>query len=283
MLVQGKGIMTGSEEFHLEPGEIAKRLLYYVTDCGVYFCDYGYKVERENYGNYMMLYVSQGILSVSTADDTYLVKEGQVAFINCYEPHEYHAKVFTTFFWIHFDGVNVRDFYEEYVTKRKEFTFRSRQTEQLRKNISYVISCYQNDVEINEVEHSKLLYSCLCTLIFLESNDGMAEFTNMDAVNLAKEYIQKHIGEELTLDIVAGYVGLSASHFSRIFKKETGCSPYKYIISVRLNWSKHLLKTTNKAIKEIASEVGYRSESNFCNAFTRREGVAPASFRKYNI
>lgn len=37
MLVQDKGVISGSEEFHLEPSPMAEKLLYYVTDCGIYF------------------------------------------------------------------------------------------------------------------------------------------------------------------------------------------------------------------------------------------------------
>ena len=81
MLVQDKGVISGSEEFHLEPSPMAEKLLYYVTDCGIYFCEYGYRVERENYGNYMLLYVTKGVLAVSTEGTTYLVQEGQVAFL----------------------------------------------------------------------------------------------------------------------------------------------------------------------------------------------------------
>ena len=133
---------------------------------------------------------------------------------------------------------------------------------------------------IKEEENSRNIYECLCILLFSEAEDHGPEASG-NVINKAKEYIRENIKEGLTLDIVANHVGLSASHFSRIFKKETSYSPYEYIILVRINKAKHLLKTTDMPIKEIAYEVGYHSESNFCNSFTQRIGISPINFRKY--
>ena len=102
-------------------------------------------------------------------------------------------------------------------------------------------------------------------------------------ITLAQEYIRQNIKEDLTLEKIAEYVHLSSSHFSRIFKKETGYSPYEYILLVRINKAKHLLRTTRKSVKEIAFAVGYRSESNFCNSFTQRVGVSPADFASLTV
>lgn len=280
MLVQGKGIISGSEAFHPDISEMAEKLLYYVTDCGIYFCEYGYRIERQNYGNYMLLYVTRGVLAVSAEGSTYLIQEGQAAFFNCHVHHTYYAKGFVAFSWIHFDGSNTREFYLQYRDKKKGIVFRGSSAEQIYKSMSSIISCYQNDLTIKEEENSRNIYECLCILLFSEAEDHGPEASG-NVINKAKEYIRENIKEGLTLDIVANHVGLSASHFSRIFKKETSYSPYEYIILVRINKAKHLLKTTDMPIKEIAYEVGYHSESNFCNSFTQRIGISPINFRKY--
>ncbi len=280
MLVQEKGIISGSEEFHLKPSSTAEKLLYYVTDCGVYFCEYGYRVERENYGNYMLLYVTKGVLAVSTEGSTYLVQEGQAAFFNCHVHHAYYAKGYVSFLWVHFDGANTGEFYHHFMGKMKGIVFGEEQAEEIYKDMLSIVSKYQNNQQVNEEENSKKLYQCLCTLIFTEHRDQRNE-SKVAIVSQAKDYIYDHMGEELSLGTVADSVGLSASHFSRIFKKETQYSPYEYIILVRINKAKHLLKTTDMPIKEIAYEVGYRSESNFCNSFTQRIGISPINFRRY--
>lgn len=283
MLVQEKGTISGSEDFHPQSSKIAEKLLYYVVGCGVYFCEYGYRIEREDYGNYMLLCVTKGVLAVSTEDKTYLVQEGQVAFFNCHKYHTYYAKGFVSFSWIHLEGANTADFYEEFSRRRDGIVLEGEITKQIFKNMSGIISCYRNDLEIVEVEHSRLLYECLCYLTFTGKDEISEETEQSRVVETAKEYIRKNMEQNLSLDVVAGVVGLSACHFSRVFKKETSYSPYEYVILVRLNKAKHLLNTTQKTVKEIAYEVGYGSESNFCNAFTAKIGISPMNFRKFKL
>ena len=282
MLTHEKGTLSGSEEFHPQPSEEAKGLLYYVTGCGIYFCEYGYRVERENYGNYMLLYVREGVLTVTVNDTTYLVQKGEVAFFDCHAPHTYYAKGYTSFQWIHFDGANTEEFCKYYFEKRGTILCDGVLARAICHNMTYIISRYRNHQEIHEDENSRWLYDCLYTLLFAvtvkkeESNQGG------NVITLAQEYIRQNIKEDLTLEKIAEYVHLSSSHFSRIFKKETGYSPYEYILLVRINKAKHLLRTTRKSVKDIAFAVGYRSESNFCNSFTQRVGVSPSGFRKFN-
>ena len=67
---------------------------------------------------------------------------------------------------------------------------------------------------------------------------------------------------------------MSKYHFSRLFKKVCGYSPYEFLILTRLNRAKYLLKTTSLPIKVIAQNVGYQSVTTFTNAFTDRLGIS---------
>lgn len=283
MLSQEKGTISGSEYFHLEPAEDAKNLLYYVTACGVYFCEYGYRIDREDYGNYMLLYVDKGNLVIMSEGRTYLVQQGQVAFFNCHIPHSYYAKGYVQFSWIHFDGANTKDFFDAYIKNEKGIIFSSSQTEHIQKSLNKIISKYKNNLDVREVDNSKIIYDCICGMLFDEEDSNVSDNTGLRVTGLAKEYIRKNFEHELSLNNLAEHVGLSQCHFSRVFKQETGYSPYEYTILVRMNKAKHLLGTTNKTVKEIAFEVGYQSESNFCNAFTSKIGISPKKFRKYQL
>ena len=73
---------------------------------------------------------------------------------------------------------------------------------------------------------------------------------------------------------------MSSSHFSRVFKQQTGFSPYDYILISRLNRAKYLLQVTDMTVASIAYEIGFNSESNFIYFFTENEGISPGKFRK---
>ena len=101
-----------------------------------------------------------------------------------------------------------------------------------------------------------------------------------EAVNQAIDYILQHIGEELTLEDVAGYCHFSKYYFSRLFKEQTGESVYGFIKRVKLEQSAFRLKTEqDRRITEIGADYGY-SSSNYSSAFRQHYRMAPIDFRK---
>ena len=89
--------------------------------------------------------------------------------------------------------------------------------------------------------------------------------------------------EPIALSDIVAHVNMSQFHFSRLFKRDCGCSPHEFLILTRLNRAKHLLKTTDQPVKVIAQQVGYLNVSSFTNAFTDRVGISPTLFRKYSL
>ncbi len=104
-----------------------------------------------------------------------------------------------------------------------------------------------------------------------------------NAIIQALFYIEQNISNKITLEGLCKFVGYSVFHFSRLFKKEVGIPPYEYIIKFRLDLAKHLLITTNLAVREIAKQCGYTSEVNFYNVFKKNVHVTPKQFRLLNI
>lgn len=98
--------------------------------------------------------------------------------------------------------------------------------------------------------------------------------------NNALEYIHLNINKALSVEDVAAFVGISRGYLSRIFSKFISQSPKQYILSCRINKAKSLLLSTNMSIKEIASEVGYETTSDFTKVFKRLTGYAPTEYKK---
>jgi len=73
---------------------------------------------------------------------------------------------------------------------------------------------------------------------------------------------------------------LSASHFSRAFKAETGLTQIDFLIRLRLEKARQLLKTSVLSIKEVMAAVGYNSKGHFARHFKKRFGVTPSEYKK---
>lgn len=88
--------------------------------------------------------------------------------------------------------------------------------------------------------------------------------------------------EPITISGIAKKLCISECWFSRIFTKQTGVSPKKYLILVRTEKAKELLKSTTKPIGEISLLVGYEDQLYFSKCFKKITGMSPTEYRNAN-
>ncbi len=100
-------------------------------------------------------------------------------------------------------------------------------------------------------------------------------------VQKAREYIDKHKAEELSLADVAKAAGASLFHFCKVFHKSTGLKFTDYVARVRLEDARNRLLNPNLRISEIAYDVGFQSLTQFNRAFKRVFGQSPTEFREH--
>lgn len=96
------------------------------------------------------------------------------------------------------------------------------------------------------------------------------------------EYIETHIYEELTLNLLAREIGYSECHLSRKFKSETGMNIRDYIRKTRTDRAMLLLSNTDMTITEIAEQLHFCSTSHFSDVFREMTGILPNQYRKEN-
>ena len=92
-------------------------------------------------------------------------------------------------------------------------------------------------------------------------------------------YIGEHFAEDISIDELAQVAGLSQYHFIRSFRKETGFTPHEYLINIRINTAKYLLKNSQLSIKDICYQAGFSCESVFCSTFKRQLKMTPTEYR----
>lgn len=282
MLVHETGACSGSDLYFSTPSEYARRMLFYMSTCGYYYTNYDYRIEREDYHNYMLFYICNGRLSVQSGGQTMVATAGQVGFLNCHKPHEYHTIGNTEFVWLHLDGSNTADFYQQAVRVHGGFVFDSPYAEEIKKGIYEIVFAFRNMQPIGEVRLSQKLYSLLAAMVDTNKPEKRRAADN-DPVAAAMYFIRQQYMNPITLNDVAAYANMSQFHFCRLLKRDCGLSPHEFLILTRLNRAKHLLKTTEQPVKVIARQVDYLNVSSFTNAFTERVGISPTLFRKYSL
>ncbi|QUI24805.1 response regulator [Vallitalea pronyensis] len=98
-------------------------------------------------------------------------------------------------------------------------------------------------------------------------------------IDQAKTYIKIHYKEDFSFKALAEDIGVTSSYLSMLFKKTTGYTMKDYIIKLRINRAKDLLKETNEPVTAIAESVGYDNVHYFSRSFKQKIGVAPSEYR----
>ncbi|MBR3684093.1 MAG: AraC family transcriptional regulator [Lachnospiraceae bacterium] len=94
-------------------------------------------------------------------------------------------------------------------------------------------------------------------------------------------YFEEHYHEKISLDQIAENMYLSPFYISKIFKSETGDTPIRYLIDIRLDRAKELLETTDfDNVKQIAAKVGYDDAYHFSKLFKKRFGISPSQVKR---
>lgn len=115
---------------------------------------------------------------------------------------------------------------------------------------------------------------------YVEQMRQTHEADTVRPIRMAKQYIQNHYSEPITQEEVSSAVGLSAAYFSMLFKKVEGEGFAKYLINVRMEQAKVLLRETNIPVSKICQQVGYNDLKHFTHTFEKTTGVKPSVYRK---
>lgn len=120
-------------------------------------------------------------------------------------------------------------------------------------------------------------------LILNEFLDLLENEGKNSLVSRLRQYMQTHIGDKLTLDVLASEAGLTKFHLIRKYKLETGSTPIEELRKLRLEKARELVEETLLPLKVIAMEVGFSDEYHLSHLFKKYWGRAPSELRKRRI
>jgi AraC family transcriptional regulator len=99
----------------------------------------------------------------------------------------------------------------------------------------------------------------------------------------ARDTINAHLKEELSLEQLAQECKLSVTHFAKAFARNTGISPHRWLMQRRVNVAKDLLLTTDSSLVEISLKCGFSDQSHFTRVFAEATGETPGRWRQIQL
>ncbi len=125
-------------------------------------------------------------------------------------------------------------------------------------------------------------------VMFLKRPGGQSQFSAQLSVQLAEHELlrdlQSHIADHPTDDLsiarLAGRVAMSPRNFARVFSREVGMTPARFVASVRVETARRLLEETSEPLEAICAKSGLGTPESMRRAFQRALGIAPGRYRE---
>lgn len=260
--------------------ETAKRLFFYIQECGYFQTDATYYTERANLNSFLVIYTISGSGTLHYQGKTYALTPGFTCLINCNEHHFYQCDRGGQweFLWMHFNGTHALGYYEEFV-KNGFHLLQCQDTFSMESTLRRIVAIHQKTDATTELLSSQLITNVLTEFLTDACTCSQSAFVLPDIVLETKRYIDKHFREPLSLEQLSALQHISKYHLAHEFKKYVGIPVNEYIICARLSYAKELLRFSKLAVSEIAYEIGMNNASYFIRIFKERESMTPGQFR----
>ncbi len=132
---------------------------------------------------------------------------------------------------------------------------------------------------VNYEEFGNCIDNLKISMFEKHAADGKEENREHTIIGIVR-YMQEHMTEEISLNILAEQFHLSAQYISQLFKNEIGVNFLVYLTNIRMEQAKKLLLSTPLSIAEVSERSGYSDYRVFTKVFKKTEGVTPSQYRR---
>lgn len=254
--------------------------------CGYEECSPDFKMNPHIRSEYLIHYVTQGEGTFTSGANTYPLRPNDIFIIYpsqvvSYETDPEKPLHFSWFAFVSEKSsplISLLGFSKENPVRRLHPQY------SIEENIHLLVDLLNSSRYYNEFEIQSIIYSMMSNMEQSYSHSTNYKKNNHTIafvhVKKAKSYIKCNYIYPITVTDVAQHVGLERSYLSKIFHQCTGSTLQKYLLNVRIERSRFLLKHTDYTIKEISFSVGITDEYYFSRIFRQVVGISPSSYRQ---
>jgi AraC family transcriptional regulator, arabinose operon regulatory protein len=242
-------------------------------------------IARDHYPGHELILCLRGQGEVQVQGKAWPVKEGELAWIDCSQPHAYWAVKTDPWevYWLRFDGPQGARWAENLAVRLhpvfRQFPLRS---------VRPIFDRIFRRLQATDVATEAWLNSDLTELVAWLTESRQASGLLAGGDHTIPERLRKPI-ETMRLKYfqpwrvpqLAAMAGMSPSHFFRVFKLHLGTSPHEWLRRERITHAKRRLIETEEAIKQVASQCGYSDQFFFSRDFKQVTGSTPTDFRRH--
>lgn len=184
-----------------------------------------------------------------------------------------------------FFPIKIADFAPDLILERVYFSDAKQLNEplfiksmpELEEKLKSVIAAFSKKELFSKERSSALLKDVIIDML---QNAVFMSSSVMSKIEKVMMYISAHYSEDISNEDIASTVGYHPYHLNKLMQKYTGLSLHRYLLSFRLEKAAELLLSKTYSIQLIAEKCGFSSSYHLSNAFKKKYGISPKSYRK---
>ncbi|UVI33032.1 AraC family transcriptional regulator [Paenibacillus spongiae] len=266
------------------PLPVSSKLPYQLCTIGYVHFAQDFYTQREGQQNYQIIHTDAGSGLLTYKGKRYTLEKNHVILIDCNEQHHYCTGPAGEwkYRFLHINGGGCPAFYDTInqsgltpvlLAHSSEFNYC------FQKILAYV---EEGDLRSDLVIPVHIMR--ILTELALNRNNQHTRKSeyHRQVIDDAVRFMENQIGRaDFSVTEIARHAGFNENYFSRLFKRMTGTSAQEYLIRLRIDRSKHLLKKSAKPVSEVAFEVGFENVNVYIRDFKKLTGVTPLKYRLY--
>jgi AraC-like DNA-binding protein len=262
------------------PSSAHQDVFYTVPRGGHVIAGPDHHIRRDHFPGHELIFCLRGKGWARIAGRTHKVGMGDLVWINCHHPHEHGAVPDDPWevLWIRVEGPRLAQM-SELISVRENPVISTGEVETAKKIYGELFQW----ISAESPESAACIHAGvarLLALVFCARQRATASSPSVPAVlRRSIEKMRLFYFERHTVESLARLEGLSATHFSRVFKQAFGTSPIDWLRRERISQAKRRLADTLDDVKEIASQVGYADRYFFSKDFKKHTGFTPTQYR----
>lgn len=259
----------------LIPWRAAKNGPLQIELAGITYPHSPYMIQRERSDTFVLEQIVSGKGTLEIGNKIYKPKAGDVYLLQLGTKHKYYSSPKDPWekMWFNIEGPLAQALADSYGFNGIYLVPDANLQDLFREGLDICEDCPPDAEEgITLVIHS----------IFIKLAEKIREQNpNIKKISIPlKNYLDRNFDRSPTLQEMSKIIHRSESQTIRIFKDEWGTTPHQYLLLKKLNTAATMLLNSSKAIKEIASELGFENEYYFSSIFKKKMGISPKFYRK---
>lgn len=235
-----------------------------------------YYTKRKEFPYFLLLYTYEGAGVLEYEGKKYELTPGKGCVIDCRKEHIYHtADTLWKHAILHYTGDIASWLYEQHMADGSPL-FECDVNSAFQKNLEQLLLTNQEISAYREYDISMGLNQLLMGII-REKNRELLQVP--DYIRYLQRYLESNFTQDMKLDDIAAFAGMSKYHLEREFKRYTGYPVTSYLIELRMTNACFLLSNTRMSIAQAAETAGFSNYPNFLKLFKARMGMTPKEYR----